>query len=116
MQKWLTREEGWRITGQEDLGGTLFFYFGPDYHHEMEILKLDPDKEVTWKCTVGHPDWIGTTVDFAIEDKGKKSTLHFEHNGWAIQTDFFYECVDAWTESLANIKKAAESEKSLSAK
>src|ERR1700682_5716446 len=77
IQQWLPKTEGWLITGQKNLGGILFFHFGPD-HHEMKISKLDPNKEVRWECIAGHPEWVGTTVDFKIEDKGYKSILYFE--------------------------------------
>ena len=55
----------------------------------MKISKLEADKEVKWDCTVGHPEWIGTSVSFIIESKEDKNILHFAHTGWANQTKFF---------------------------
>ncbi|MBC7937274.1 MAG: hypothetical protein H7Y86_18165 [Rhizobacter sp.] len=43
-----------------------------------------------------HPEWIGTTVDFFIEDNVKKYTLQFAHNGRAGQTKFFRERNQDW--------------------
>jgi len=107
IQKWLTREDGWKITGNENIGDTLVFYFGGN-HHEMKISKLIPNKEVQWDCTVGPPDWVATSVCFAIETKGQKSILRFEHSGWAKQTDFFTLCDQVWKGCVTDIKNVAE--------
>jgi uncharacterized protein YndB with AHSA1/START domain len=108
LGQWLTKEAGWTITGEEDLGGTLYFYLGSSAHHEMTIETLERNKEVQWKCAVGHPQWIGTTVDFTIEDKGDERILHFSHRGWTEKTEWFEQCNVAWAGCLASIKKAAE--------
>jgi uncharacterized protein YndB with AHSA1/START domain len=107
IQKWLTKEDGWKITGNEKLGDTLSFYFGGD-HHEMRISKLTPNKEVKWECTVGHPEWIGTSVSFTIENKDGKSILFFAHKGWKSKTAWFEQCSQVWEGSIADVKKAAE--------
>jgi uncharacterized protein YndB with AHSA1/START domain len=107
IEKWLTKEDGWKITGQENVGGVLLFYFGEN-HHEMKISKLDPDKEVKWECTVGHPEWVGTTVDFSIEVKEDKCILHFAHQGWANKTKFFEQCNQVWEGNISDIKELAE--------
>ena len=107
LQKWLTTEEGWKITGEESVGGILRFNLGENFH-EMKIVKLEPNKQVRWECTTGHPEWLGTTVDFFIEDNVKKCTLQFAHRGWADSTKFFQECDQAWGNYTAAIKKVAE--------
>ena len=107
IQKWLTKEDGWNIKGKETIGGTLLFYFGEN-HHEMKISKLIPNTEVTWDCTVGHPEWIGTSVSFTIESKGDKNILYFAHKGWANQTEFFEQCRQVWERSVIDIKNAVE--------
>ena len=107
IQKWLTAAEGWNITGEENVGGTLTFHYGGNFH-EMKILKLDSNKEVNWECPAGHPEWIGTTVDFTIENKGTDNVLHFTQAGWAKKTEFFEMCSQVWAGCVATIKKLAE--------
>jgi uncharacterized protein YndB with AHSA1/START domain len=107
IRKWLTKEDGWKITGEENPGDTLLFHFGEN-HHEMKILKLEPNKEVKWECTVGHPEWIGTTVHFSIEAKEDKCILHFTQEGWANKTKFFEQCNQVWAGNISDIKKLAE--------
>jgi hypothetical protein len=107
IQKWLTKEDGWKIKGNENLGGILLFYFGKN-HHEMKVSKLEANKEVKWDCIVGHPEWIDTSVSFIIESKGNENILHFAHKGWAKQTNFFEQCNEVWEGSVADIKNAVE--------
>lgn len=107
LQQWLRAEDGWTIKGDESLGGKLQFYFN-DGHHEMTVIKLENDKQVRWECTDGPDEWLGTTIDFFIEDNVKKCTLQFAHNGWADQTKFFRECDQVWGNCIADIKRIAE--------
>jgi uncharacterized protein YndB with AHSA1/START domain len=104
LQKWWTD----KVTGEAGVGQTLEFHFGPDYHQDMKVTKLDPNREVKWESTDGHPEWVGTTVDFAIEDKGDKSTLRFAHDGWKNQTDLLAECTYHWGRFMTSLKNVAE--------
>jgi uncharacterized protein YndB with AHSA1/START domain len=107
IRKWLTEDDGWNIKGKETIGSTLLFYFG-EHHHEMKVSKLIPDKEVSWDCTVGHPEWIGTSVSFAIENNGDENILRFAHTGWANRTKFFDQCSQVWKGNISDIKNVAE--------
>ena len=107
IQKWLTKEDGWKIKGNENIGDTLLFYFGEN-HHEMKISKLEPNREVKWNCVAGHPEWIGTSLSFIIESDGDRNVLHFVHKGWKNTSDFFEQCNQVWEGSLIDIKNAAE--------
>jgi len=107
IQKWLREEDSWKITGEEQLGGVLDFYFG-ESHHAMKVAALEPYKKVSWKCTDGPPEWLGTSVNFAIEARGDECTLDFEHAGWAAHTPFFDQCDHAWDGYVSDIKEQAE--------
>lgn len=107
LLQWLKPEDGWKIQGDQGLGGTLTFFYG-DGHHAMKVIILEKDKQVRWECVEGHPEWLGTTVDYFIEDNVKKCTLQFAHNGWESQSKFFQECDQAWKNYVSDIKKVAE--------
>ncbi|RYY72169.1 MAG: SRPBCC domain-containing protein [Chitinophagaceae bacterium] len=109
LQKWLRPEDGWKINGDQRLGGVLTFHYG-EGSHQMKVVILDRDKQVRWACITGSPEWLETTVDFFIEDNVKKCVLQFAHNGWREQTKFFYECDKVWAGCVADIKKLAEGE------
>ena len=108
LQQWLTAEEGWKIQGDQNVGGVLRFNLN-DGFHEMKVIIADRDKQLRWECVQGHPEWLGTTVDFFIEDNVKKCTLQFSHNGWQERTAFFQECDQAWKNYVSAIKVVAES-------
>jgi uncharacterized protein YndB with AHSA1/START domain len=107
IQKWLTKGNGWKIKGKENIGDTLLFYFGEN-HHEMQISKLELNREVKWNCVAGHPEWIRTSVSFIIESYEDKNVLHFAHTGWTNTSDFFEQCNQVWEGCLIDIKNAAE--------
>ena len=107
LQQWLRPEEGWKIQGDQSLGGKLTFYYG-EGHHVMKVIILEKDSHVRWECVEGPPEWLGTTVDFFIEDNVKKCTLQFAHNGWTEQSKFFRQCDEVWGKCVADIKKLAE--------
>jgi uncharacterized protein YndB with AHSA1/START domain len=109
IRKWLTKADGWRIEGEENVGGILLFYFHEN-HHEMKILKLDPNKEVVWECTAGDPEWLDTLVSFKIEGKGEQCILQFAQSGWEKQTEFYKQCDKVWKGCVTDIKKLAEAE------
>ena len=107
IRKWLTKDNGWKITGKENIDDSLLFYFGGN-HHEMKILKLTPDKEVNWICPYGPPEWINTTVTFKIEAKDDTSILQFTHAGWGKKSAFLKLCSEVWKSCIADIKNVAE--------
>ena len=43
----------------------------------MEILHLEPDTRVEWKCVDGHEPWAENTFAFQIEGRGEGSVLFF---------------------------------------
>lgn len=107
IRQWLKETDGWIISGDTGIGGTIVFQLGA-YHHSMKVIIQEKDKQVRWECIEGHPEWMGTTVDFFIDDNVSKCTLEFAHNGWAASTEFFQECHQAWTGYIDAIKKIAE--------
>ncbi|RZM09883.1 MAG: hypothetical protein EOO88_48915, partial [Pedobacter sp.] len=104
LEKWLRTEDGWKITGDEQPGGILTFHYKENGFHQMKVVKLKPHETVNWECTSGHPEWLNTTVNFAIEANDDKCMLSFGHEGWAEKTGFYSECHDAWGKYVAEIK------------
>ena len=73
---WTTQVQG----GKEE-GDILEFRFGeggPDF----EIVKMEKNRRVEWKCLVGAPEWIDTHIEFEISELGEEIILLFKHSGW----------------------------------
>jgi uncharacterized protein YndB with AHSA1/START domain len=93
------------------VGDINIFDFGERYHNKMEIVDLQPNKRVEWKCIEGDKEWIGTTLTFEMEKKDDHSVLKFTHADWREETDFFASCNYHWGYYLRSIKLYCESGK-----
>lgn len=58
-------------TGKSQVGGTLTFRFGEVGGFDMEVLELDPSGRVRWRVTDGAEEWIGTEIDWRIDQREK---------------------------------------------
>ena len=74
---WWTKE----TSGVSKPGGTIDFQFSSPSGERiggmtMEVLGLDPDKEVHWRCNAGPEEWIGTDVVFKLTQDGDYTIVH----------------------------------------
>ena len=105
------------------------FNFGPAYYKEMNITSLQPAQQVTWLCTAGAAEWIGTSIGFELttvnaavlqssypEMAGQAeqqitnalTLLHFYHDNWKDYTPMFAECNYTWGRFLWSLKLYCE--------
>lgn len=105
------------------------FWFGPDYHKEMRIVRLEPPRAVEWLCLHGDEEWIGTKLRFemtgdsraaisksnpeasgqvaqAKRDEG--TLLSFSHDDWKTYSPTFAECSYTWGRFLRSLKLYCE--------
>ncbi|SMC27936.1 Uncharacterized conserved protein YndB, AHSA1/START domain [Andreprevotia lacus DSM 23236] len=99
------------------VGGELRFRFGAHYKH-MRIEKLDPAREVRWRCTVAHlavdtlkrhDEWVGTELSFRLTglDDGR-TRLDFEHIGLTPTLECYDLCSGGWDHFLASLQQYAQ--------
>ena len=96
---------------QPVIGSIISFRFTDDYHKEMKVLELFPDKRVLWECIIGHPQWLGTTISFEIEELGDAVNVRLLHAGWEEETDFFGTCNYHWGLYMKSLKTYIETGK-----
>jgi uncharacterized protein YndB with AHSA1/START domain len=84
------------------------FGFGGGYVKKMKITNLEPGKKVEWECTEAHPEWIGTTISFGLEEKDGKTVLKFSHDGWNQETDMFAICNFNWGKFMQSLQSYVE--------
>lgn len=104
LARWWTEE----VKADTRAGGFAEFWFDDRYYNKMEILDLDPDRRVEWKCLEGDPEWVGTTFNFDIEPKENRTILRFGHNDWREATDFFAHCNYHWGYYMRSLKLYCE--------
>ncbi|UGT43738.1 SRPBCC domain-containing protein [Nocardia yamanashiensis] len=94
----------------DDLGGIIEFRFGPG-SVDMKVLELDPGKRVRWEVVDGPAEWLGTTVDFALDRTDDWTSVLFKHEGWKEPVEFMHHCSTKWAVYLVSLKSSVETGK-----
>jgi uncharacterized protein YndB with AHSA1/START domain len=112
-----TREgvAGWwstDTTGDSTEGGALRVRFTKEGIEigdmTMTIRALQPETLVLWEVTAGPPEWIGTTIRFALKQEGPQCIVLFGHSGWAEQNEFLHHCSMKWATFLLSLRSLVE--------
>jgi uncharacterized protein YndB with AHSA1/START domain len=102
---------GWWTTdtiGESEVGGKLSFRFGDVGGFDMEILELDPSGHVRWRVTDGPEEWIGTEIDWRLDQRDEYTIVLFEHAGWREPVEFMNHCSTKWATYLMSLKELVE--------
>src|SRR4051812_49247122 len=68
---------GWWTEDAEltsDTPKTFHFKFGSEYQNKMEVLE-ETANSAKWKCVDGSDEWIGTTLNWKVEEKSTGKTI-----------------------------------------
>ena len=106
---WWTKE----TTGLSQPGGPIDFTFSTPGGKRiggmsMEVLALEPDKGVRWRCTDGPAEWIGTEVGFELTQDGDYTIVRFGHRNWREALEFTEHCSMKWATFLMSLKELVE--------
>ena len=94
-----------RVEGTEGLGGTLEFLFSEAGGRKFEVIELAPPSKVTLRCVAGPDEWIGTDLEFCIEQEDEDTVLLFAHRGWREEIPFMHHCSTQWAYFLLGIRE-----------
>ena len=89
-------------TGSATLGGML----ATTSHSGSRMLDLRVEqcdaRRVVWRVVQAPltPEWVGTTLDFSVEEAGDGASLHFRHHGLTPACECFAMCHEGWTNAL----------------
>ncbi len=103
---WTTNTHG---TG-DNPGGVLKFTFGAG-GFEMKVLELHPDTRVLWEVVDGPEEWIGTHVEWELEQVDDYAVVLFRHLGWREPVEFMHHCSTKWAVFLLSLKSLIETGK-----
>jgi len=109
---WWTRE----TTGISEIGKMIEFRFrnpNGDIIGEMgmEVVALDSNKKVEWKCKSGPQEWIGTDLTFDLTQDGEYTVVLFGHKNWREAVEFTAHCSTKWATFLMSLKDLVETGK-----
>lgn len=103
QENWWTDD----CTVKPEIGFVNEFRFG-NHVKNIEVVNLEENKRVEWKCIAGDEEWIGTTISFEIIENNGACNLRFTHNKWKEQTDYFGVCSYHWARFLTSLKSYIE--------
>lgn len=102
--------EFWTETkGNSEIGNRLSFYFGDSNPAVvMEVVELDTDTHVKWRCVEGVEEWVGTTITFDLSRDGDETVLQFTHGDWREPTEMMQHCSTKWATFLIGFRAGLE--------
>ena len=74
----------------------------------MEVIELSPDDRVQWRCVDGLPEWVGTTVTFALKEDGGETVLLFTHADWREPAEILHHSSTKWATFLISVRSGLE--------
>jgi len=93
------------IEGDASLNGTLRFFFGgSEPGAVMQVVELEPMRQVTWRCVQGPVEWVDTTISFALKAEGDETVVLFTHANWREPVEFLNHCSTKWAYFMLGIK------------
>lgn len=95
-------------TGSSDVGGSLSFRFGDAGGFDMEIVELRPNERVRWRVTDGPSEWVGTEIDWRLDQRDQWTIVNFTHQGWREPVEFMHHCSTKWATFLVSLKDLVE--------
>jgi uncharacterized protein YndB with AHSA1/START domain len=106
ISDWWTRDG---VRGDSSEGSRIQFFFGqPEPSAVMEVIRLDPNGQVSWKCVEGADEWVGTKLDFDLSHDDGETVVLFTHADWREPTEFMAHCSARWAYFLLSLKSLLE--------
>ncbi|WP_245677028.1 SRPBCC family protein [Nocardia acidivorans] len=91
----------------DDVGGIVTFRFVAG-GFDMKVLELDPGNRVLWEVVEGPEEWVGTHVEWSLQQADDYTVILFKHLGWKEPVEFMYHCSTKWAIFLMSLKSLVE--------
>lgn len=79
----------------------------------MQVIELETDLYVAWKCLNLEDAWTDTEIHFALSTKGDYTCLNFKHIGYKEEDAIYATCNYHWARHLFMLKHLCETGHSL---
>jgi uncharacterized protein YndB with AHSA1/START domain len=97
--------------GEGDQVGQILQFRFPVGGFDMRVLELEPDQRVLWEVVDGPEEWIGTHVDWKLNQADDYTLVRFKHEGWKEPVEFMHHCSTKWAVFLLSLKSLIETGK-----
>ena len=107
---WWTRD----TTGESTVGGVITVRFldhgavREKGRMDLEVIRLDPGKEVRWRVKAGPQEWVGTDVTFSLSQADGQTVIVFGHRNWREAVEFTAHCSMKWATFLLSLRELVE--------
>lgn len=98
---------GWWMEGtggDTAVGGVIEFPTGLD----MSVQEGRPGSYLRWEPVKAPDEWLGTSIEFELEQDGDWTVVLFTHAGWREPSRFMHHCSLRWATYLLSLKKLLE--------
>ncbi len=75
---------------------------------DMQVVSIDPLKQVVWRVSDGPEEWIDTNVQFDLKSEDGYAIILFKHAGWRAPVEFMHHCSTKWAVFLMSLKAVHE--------
>ncbi len=102
----------WTIqtSGDSKPGGIIQFRFG-EFGNDMKVTEMKKNELLKWECVAGPEDWIGTIIQFQLDDNDGKTRIRFEHDNWKATDDFYASCSFSWGRYMESLRQLCQTGK-----
>lgn len=105
LANWWTRS----CSGQSQVDSVLKFAFNRgEVTFKMRVIRLLPNRTVTWRCIEGVDEWRNTQIIFELEALRQGTRLHFTHSGWTRTDQAYPVCNYEWATYLNSLRSYLE--------
>ena len=87
----------------------VHFRFAGDFNPDMQVVKLEKDQRVEWKCIAGHDNWKDNSFSFVLQNVDGETSLLFTQRYASELSDEVYGSYNFnWGWYLASLKEYCE--------
>lgn len=99
------------VSGSFQPQGVIQFRFHPSNRLDLQVVELDPGRTVLWECVAGPAEWIGTRVQFSLDENEGKTRVRFSHTGFQAQDDTYAAMSFSWARYLESLRQLCQTGK-----
>jgi uncharacterized protein YndB with AHSA1/START domain len=104
LDAWWTK----RSSGTPEIGAIYELWFGPEYDWRAFVCECVPGARFGLELASADADWMGTRVEFVLEEQQGVTLVRFGHTGWSSANEHFRVSSFCWAMYLRLLKRYIE--------
>jgi uncharacterized protein YndB with AHSA1/START domain len=104
--------KGWHTPGTQgtgQVGSEWVFAYADHPEFGWEVIASEEPTRVSWRCTRGPGDSVGTTATFSVASADGRTVVELQHGGWPGTHGNFRKCNTTWGVLLHHLRDYVES-------